>query len=220
MGLTTDLKTKRVLAALFAAHTSARILIGGAAVMLVVRLAVAVWFETARLSPADGMSALIGVAMIGVVEWFAHRVLFHAPETSRRSRFLKTGHSHRRHHDDPTDLAWVLLHARGAGVLMIAVVILVAAWAVPVALIARTWPIGPWLTATVVGWLAIANYEWTHLLLHSAYRPRSKRYRRLVRNHRLHHYRDEHNWFGVTTNSGDRLLGTLPSPTVRHTASR
>jgi sterol desaturase/sphingolipid hydroxylase (fatty acid hydroxylase superfamily) len=43
------------------------------------------------------------------------------------------------------------------------------------------------------------------------------------RNHRLHHYKNEHYWFGVATpGTADRLLGTFPeqsevetSPTVR-----
>ena len=33
----------------------------------------------------------------------------------------------------------------------------------------------------------------------------------LWRNHRLHHCKNEHYWFGVTMLSGDRLLGTAPA---------
>jgi sterol desaturase/sphingolipid hydroxylase (fatty acid hydroxylase superfamily) len=33
------------------------------------------------------------------------------------------------------------------------------------------------------------------------------------RNHRLHHYKNEHYWFTVTTTStADRLFGTYPDP--------
>ena len=28
--------------------------------------------------------------------------------------------------------------------------------------------------------------------------------------HRLHHYKNEHYWFGVTSTVGDHLLGTTP----------
>jgi sterol desaturase/sphingolipid hydroxylase (fatty acid hydroxylase superfamily) len=68
------------------------------------------------------------------------------------------------------------------------------------------------------------GYEWTHYLVHSDYRPRSRWYRSVWRNHRLHHYKNEHYWFTVTTaGTADRLFGTCPadpaavdtSPTVK-----
>ena len=66
-------------------------------------------------------------------------------------------------------------------------------------------------------------YEWTHYLVHSDYRPKSRWYRSVWRNHRLHHYKNEHYWFTVTSaGTADRLFGTYPdaatvktSPTVR-----
>ena len=55
------------------------------------------------------------------------------------------------------------------------------------------------------------NYEWVHYLVHSDYRPRSKAFRAVWRNHRLHHYKNEHYWFTVTTSgTADRLFGTYP----------
>ena len=68
------------------------------------------------------------------------------------------------------------------------------------------------------------GYEWTHYLVHSDYRPRSRWYRSVWRNHRLHHYKNEHYWFTVTSaGTADRLFGTYPadpaavrpSPTVK-----
>ena len=35
-------------------------------------------------------------------------------------------------------------------------------------------------------------------------------YRRLWRNHRLHHFQNENYWFGLTMLTGDRLLETQP----------
>jgi sterol desaturase/sphingolipid hydroxylase (fatty acid hydroxylase superfamily) len=38
-------------------------------------------------------------------------------------------------------------------------------------------------------------------------------YRAIWRNHRNHHYKNEHYWFTVTTtNTADRVLGTCPDP--------
>jgi sterol desaturase/sphingolipid hydroxylase (fatty acid hydroxylase superfamily) len=55
-------------------------------------------------------------------------------------------------------------------------------------------------------------YEWTHFLIHTSYAPRGAVYRNLWRLHRLHHYKNEDYWFGVTGHLGDRVLGTAPDP--------
>ena len=47
-------------------------------------------------------------------------------------------------------------------------------------------------------------------MVHTRYRPRSWLYDRMWRNHRLHHFMNEHYWYGVTMLSGDRLLSTGP----------
>jgi len=56
--------------------------------------------------------------------------------------------------------------------------------------------------------------------------PRTALYRRLWKNHRRHHFKSEHYWFGVTMRGSDRLLRTAPglgdkptSPTARSLAS-
>jgi len=47
------------------------------------------------------------------------------------------------------------------------------------------------MIATVVAAFA---YEWVHYLTHTSYRPRTAFYRRMWRNHRLHHFKNEHYW--------------------------
>ena len=69
------------------------------------------------------------------------------------------------------------------------------------------------LTAVAAAAVALSHYEWSHFLFHTAYRPRTNRYRRLKANHRRHHWRDEHAWLGITSNLADRTLRTLPSST-------
>jgi hypothetical protein len=78
------------------------------------------------------------------------------------------------------------------------------------------------LTAIATSYSMLLAYEWTHFLIHSAYLPKSRPYRYIWRAHRLHHYRNEHYWFGVTVHAADHLLGTFPpkdavplSPTAR-----
>jgi hypothetical protein len=71
-------------------------------------------------------------------------------------------------------------------------------------------PIGAAVSAALAGYLAIGIYEWTHFLIHTAHRPRSRYYRAIWRNHRLHHFKNEHYWHGITNNVSDRVLGTNP----------
>jgi hypothetical protein len=71
-------------------------------------------------------------------------------------------------------------------------------------------PAGPLLSAALAEYVAIFLYEWTHFVIHTAYRPRSRYYRSVWRNHRLHHFKNEHFWHGITQTVSDRVLGTLP----------
>ena len=57
------------------------------------------------------------------------------------------------------------------------------------------------------------GYEWSHYLIHSDYKPKTRFYRAIWRNHRQHHYKNEHYWFTVTSSgTADRVLGTYPDP--------
>ena len=74
----------------------------------------------------------------------------------------------------------------------------------------------------VVSYLGLLRYQWSHFLIHTPYLPRTSWYRRIWRNHRLHHFKHEGYWLGVSSNLGDRALGTNPdqrtvpkSPTAR-----
>ena len=64
------------------------------------------------------------------------------------------------------------------------------------------------LTISTLGFV----YEWLHYLIHSEYKPRTAPYRALWRHHRLHHYKNEQYWFGVTSTAADRALRTAPAP--------
>jgi hypothetical protein len=70
------------------------------------------------------------------------------------------------------------------------------------------------LAATgVVCHLALSlHYEVVHYLIHTRVVPRTAYYRGLWRSHRLHHFRNEHYWFGVTRVEADRWLRTDPDP--------
>lgn len=159
----------------------------------------------------DLIAVAVTLLITGTVEWIIHLHLLHASEDAWTSRTLGTGSGHRRHHLDPPDLDWLLLRGVDAGVFVVAFAGVTAAWSLPLMWITGSALLGPFLTAWALAALGLLHYEWVHLLVHTRYRCRSRYYARLARNHRLHHYRNERYWLGVTTNSGDRLLGTYPA---------
>lgn len=74
-----------------------------------------------------------------------------------------------------------------------------------------TLPLAQGLTALVTFFALVLNYEWTHYLIHTSYAPKGRYYKRLWKNHRLHHFKNENYWYGVTMLSGDALLHTQPA---------
>jgi hypothetical protein len=68
------------------------------------------------------------------------------------------------------------------------------------------------LSAIAASWVVLLIYEWTHLLIHTSYVPQNWLFKRIWRNHRAHHFKNEHYWFNVSTYGVDSLLGTNPAP--------
>lgn len=213
-----ELGTKREIARLYVGRGSAQVLLAASALLGAARLAIG------DFGRGDILVVVVTIAITGTVEWIIHKYLLHAPEDSWTSRTLDTGSGHRRHHLDPTDIEWLLLRGGDAALFVTAFGAVTAAWSITLMWILG-WPLlGPFVTAWLCVAVGLSHYEWVHLMVHTTYRQRSRYYRRLARNHRRHHYRNEHYWLGVTANSGDRLLGTYPkhaadvpvSGTARH----
>lgn len=83
--------------------------------------------------------------------------------------------------------------------------------------------VGTPLTGTMsfmlVGALTLLGYEWVHYLVHTDYKPRTRLYKAVWRNHRQHHFKNEHYWFSVTTSGiSDRVLRTYPDPAAVETS--
>lgn len=211
-----DLGTKREIATVYAGRGSPRVLLAAAVALGTARVLVG---DPGR---GDVIAVAITVAITGTVEWIIHRYLLHADEEAWTSRTLGTGTGHRQHHLDPTDIDWLMLRGIDAAVFITAFGAVTAVWVLPLMWVTGSALLGPFLTAWTLAAIGLAHYEWVHLMVHTTYRPSTPYYRRLARNHRRHHYRNEHYWLGVTANSGDRLLGTYPKHAadvpVTHTA--
>jgi hypothetical protein len=149
------------------------------------------------------------VAMIAVYpfgEWAIHVYLLHAKPFRVRGRRLELPSSaaHREHHERPNYLGLILLAPlEAAALLLLAVPVVLAAFSLVL-------PLPALVTAAFTGYVLIGIYEWTHFLIHTAYRPRSAVYRAIWRNHRLHHFKNEHYWHGITNTVADHVLRTAP----------
>jgi hypothetical protein len=166
--------------------------------------------------PSDAWLPPLMLAAFPFFEWTVHIAILHW-RPRRWGRFAVDpllARKHREHHADPRDVPLVFIPWQALLWLQAALI------AIGLLLFPR---LGLGLTFLVtVGALGLC-YEWTHYLIHSDYRPRSRIYRAVWRNHRLHHYRNEHYWFTVTSSgTADRVLGTYadpqtvaPSPTAK-----
>ena len=138
-------------------------------------------------------------------EWLAHKHLLHlAPDPARPLVDDPVfAQRHRAHHRNPRDVDDTLLP------------VAVIAAAIPASAI--VWALAfrsarPALTAFAAYSTMAGVYEWTHFLVHTGVKPSSAFYHRVRRNHRLHHYRNEHYWLGFTLPWVDQWLGTEPDP--------
>lgn len=160
----------------------------------------------------DALVPLVLLAMMPFVEWVIHVFILHWKPRRVGPVALDPllARKHRAHHADPRAIPLVFIPWQ-ALLWLLPTLVAVGLLAFP-----RT---GLGLTFLVAVSTLLSVYEWTHYLLHSDYRPRSKVYRAIWRNHRLHHYKSEHYWFTVTTAGiADRVFGTYPDPSTVETS--
>jgi hypothetical protein len=147
-------------------------------------------------------------------EWVTHVFVLHAKPKKVLGREIDmyVAKKHRRHHADPRNLEILSMPVPG----LITLTLLTSGVC---ALLATT---GDRLTLAAGVAVLVLVYEWVHFLIHTDYKPKTAAYRRLYKAHRLHHFRNENYWFGVSRLSADKVLKTSParddvpmSPTVK-----
>jgi len=154
----------------------------------------------------DAVAAAGMLAVYPFGEWAIHVHLLHLKPFRMRGRRveLPTAKAHREHHERPNHLGLILLAPlEAAALLALAVPVVLAVFAIFL-------PLRALITAAFAGYVLIGAYEWTHFLIHTAYQPKTRYYRSIWRAHRLHHFKNERYWFGVTSTIGDRVIGTHP----------
>jgi len=195
--------------AVFRSYRSPQVIAAALTISSAARIALGGWRW------GDLLIMAIIVALLPFIEWFTHVVLLHWKPKKLLGMTLDplAAREHRKHHLDPRDVRLIFVP------LPVLIPNLVGG-AVLFLLLAPTVRQG--LSGMVMSFSLLMLYEWTHFLIHSRYRPKSRLYRYVWRAHRLHHYRNERYWFGVTVHLADHLFGTFPdknavplSPTAR-----
>ncbi len=190
----------------FARQPSPPYLFGALALALGLRVAQGSW-SWRDLVMAAG---LVGVTPF--VEWAIHVYLLHSPPFTlfgRRMEIL-SAREHRAHHEAPRVLGGVLIPVYAVLVFLALIALVNWGMSFPIQLALGGPRLAYATTGLVVAFAILAAYEWTHFLIHTPYRPKRRYFKAIRRNHRLHHFKNERYWFGVTSTVGDRVIGTLP----------
>jgi sterol desaturase/sphingolipid hydroxylase (fatty acid hydroxylase superfamily) len=173
---------------------------------LALRLALGDW---------DWRDAAVAVAVIAgtpLAEWAIHVYLLHAkPIRLGGYRYdLIAAREHRAHHMAPAELDGVLIPTYAVVIFIPLIALTVWALSFPIHALIGGDRLAHAATGALISYVILGAYEWCHFLIHTPYRPRGRYYRSIWRGHRLHHYKNEHYWFGVTSTVGDRILRTAP----------
>ena len=138
----------------------------------------------------------IGMFFWTFFEYIAHRFLFHwVAETERAKKFVYTLHGN--HHHYPRDKQRLFMPP-------VPSIIIASALFGIMYLIMRQYAF-LFFPGFILGYLI---YGSMHYAIH-AWNPPFKWMKPLWRNHHLHHYKDEHNGFGVSSTIWDHVFGTM-----------
>jgi Fatty acid hydroxylase superfamily len=189
--------TLRTAAQIFFGTFSARFLIPIVVATAAIRIALGGW----RWWDLGLAAIILGFQPFN--EWLIHVFVLHLkPRRVGRLTIDPLGsRRHRQHHADPKVLGLVLVPRP--------IMVTTSLLNLPIYwLITPTWQLA--LTGLLVSYSMYLTYEWIHFLIHSTYRPKGWYYRYVYRAHRLHHFRNENYWFGVTVHLADHALRTFP----------
>jgi hypothetical protein len=181
-------------------HPSPWMIAATLAAAVVARVAVGDWQIT------DAIVSVVILAAFPFLEWVIHVFILHWRPRRIGGLLIDSllARKHREHHVDPRDVPLIFIPWQS--------LLWVLPWAIAIALLAF-----PRLATglTFLALLAMLGlvYEWCHYLIHSDYKPKTRAYRAVWHHHRLHHFKNEHYWFTVTScGTADRVLRTSPDP--------
>lgn len=182
----------------FLANLSPRAIIA----MLIPAIVARLWLGNWGVWDAVIVAAVIAYWPIN--EWLIHVFMLHYKPVTVLGRKIDfhLPRTHRAHHANPWHLPRVFI-PRHVFPTTIPIFLLIVALSPDKGLA---------LSFVCIYLLLGLHYEWCHYLAHIGWCPQIGYYQRRVREHRLHHFRNESYWWGVSMGLGDRLFGTAPDP--------
>jgi hypothetical protein len=182
---------------LFCSFFWEQMLLAGVVISCAIRLYFGQWHW------ADLLIALLILAVFPFQEYFIHMFFLHRPpfKIFGQQRESLAALVHRVHHRDP----WHMERAINPPVAVV-----MYAVGLPI-LFFPFLPRPQAMTGVAGSWVALFVYEWIHLLIHTSHAPKNWLYKRIWRNHRLHHFKNEHYWYNVSTYGIDLLFHTAPA---------
>jgi hypothetical protein len=191
----------------FWTHPSPWIIAATLVAALVARVAVGDWQIT------DAIVPVVMIAGFPFLEWVIHVFILHWRPRRVGGVTVDSllARKHRDHHVDPRDVPLIFIPWQS--------LLWVVATEIAITLLAFP---RPGMGLTFLAFLAVLGigYEWSHYLIHSDYKPKTSVYRAIWRHHRLHHFKNEHYWFTVTSaGTADRVLRTSPAPATVATSA-
>ena len=154
----------------------------------------------------DAAVAVVMIAVFPFVEWVIHVFVLHwrPRRIGGLSIDSQVARKHREHHIDPRRVELIFI-PRQSLLLLVTTTVAIALLAFP--------RLGMGLTFLAFAMTLTFGYEWCHYLIHSDHKPKTAVYHAVWQHHRLHHFKNEHYWFTVTSSgTADRVLRTSPHP--------
>jgi hypothetical protein len=133
--------------------------------------------------PTDAVVPLVMLVLFPFFEWMIHVFILHwrPKRVGRLTIDPLLSREHRAHHVDPRSIPLIFIPWKSLAAWVLPLTIAVALLAFPRLTMGLTY-----LVCIAVAGL---GYEWTHYLIHTDYKPKTRLYRAIWRNHRNHHYK-------------------------------
>jgi 4-hydroxysphinganine ceramide fatty acyl 2-hydroxylase len=142
------------------------------------------------------LTFLGGMLFWTLFEYVMHRFVFHfVAENESAKKFVYVLHGN--HHEYPRDRERLFMPPVPSLILASAIF--------GIMYFVMGWNVAMFFPGFVLGYLM---YGTMHYAIH-AWNPPYKWMKPLWRNHHLHHYKDEHNGFGVSSTLWDHIFGTM-----------
>ena len=137
----------------------------------------------------------------GFMEWFLHYYFWHENTLPIINKKLLNpiARMHDSHHKNPHNIENLLFGYKA--IFLVSLLVFFGVFLV-------VWHIGISLTVLLSFLMILFCYEWCHLVAHSNINPKSRFFKKIINNHRQHHFKNQERHFGVSSTLADDFFDT------------